>query len=47
VLSSRTNNPISLRKWPSRFSKYTKKKKHREVEIKRKQRKQLEASMVK
>lgn len=43
VLSSRTNNPLSMRKWPSRFKKYSKKKKHREVSMKRKQRKQLEA----
>lgn len=46
VISSRTNNPISLGKWPKRFKKYSKKKKHREVSIKRKQRKQLEANMA-
>ena len=43
VISSRTNNPISLRKWPKRFKKYSKKKKHREVSMKRKEKKQLEA----
>ena len=47
VVSSRTNNPISLKKWPKRFSKYSKKKKHREVSIKRKERKQLEANKAK
>lgn len=47
LLSSRTNNPISLRKWPSRFKKYSSKKKHREVEFKRKERKQLEANIAK
>ena len=47
VLSSRTNNPLSLRKWPSRFKKYNKKKKHREVSMKRKERKQLEANAAK
>ena len=47
VLSSRTNNPLSQRKWPSRFKKYSKKNKHRQVEMKRKQRKQLEANAAK
>lgn len=47
VLSSRTNNPLSLRKWPKRFKKYSKKKKHRKVSMKRKERKQLVVNMVK
>jgi len=42
VLSSRTNNPISTKKWPKRFRKYSEKKKHRVVSMKRKERKQLE-----
>lgn len=44
VLSSRTNNPVTLRKWPSRFKKYNAKSKHRKIDMKRKQRKQLEAN---
>lgn len=47
VLSSRTKNPYSLKKWPKRFRKYNKKKKHRIVKMKRKERKQLVASMAK
>lgn len=47
VISSRTNNPISLKKWPKRFSKYSKKAKHREVDMKRKEKKQLEANEAK
>jgi hypothetical protein len=44
VISSRTNNPVSLKKWPKRFNKYSKKAKHREVDMKRKEKKQLEAN---
>jgi len=44
VLSSRTNNPVTLRKWPARFKKYSKKSKHRKIDMKRKQRKQLQAN---
>jgi len=44
VLSSRTNNPITLRKWPKRFKKYSEKSKNRKFDMKRKQRKQLEAN---
>ncbi|MCG6976539.1 MAG: hypothetical protein LJE56_09065 [Acidiferrobacterales bacterium] len=47
VISSRTNNPLTLKKWPKRFSKYSKKKKHREVDMKRKEKKQLEANEAK
>jgi len=46
VLSSRTNNPITLRKWPKRFKKYSAKSKHRKIDMKRKQRKQLQANMA-
>ena len=44
VLSSRTNNPITLRKWPKRFKKYSANSKHRKIDMKRKQRKQLQAN---
>ena len=44
VLSSRTNNPVTLRKWPKRFKKYSEKSKNRKTDMKRKQRKQLEAN---
>jgi len=44
VLSSRTNNPVTLRKWPKRFKKYSAKSKHRQIDMKRKQRKQLQAN---
>jgi len=47
VISSRTNNPLTLKKWPKRFKKYSKKKKHREVDMKRKEKKQLEAKVAK
>lgn len=47
VLSSRTNNPYSLKKWPKRFKKYSKKKKHSKVKMKRKERKQLAANQAK
>ncbi len=47
VISSRTNNPYSLRKWPKRFKKYSKKKKHRKAKMKRKERKQLTANLAK
>lgn len=47
VISSRTNNPLTLKKWPKRFKKYSKKKKHREVDMKRKEKKQLEANVAK
>jgi hypothetical protein len=47
VISSRTNNPISLKKWPKRFKKYSKKSKHREIDMKRKERKQLQANEAK
>lgn len=47
VLSSRTNNPVTLRKWPKRFNKYSAKSKHRKIDMKRKQRKQLEANQAK
>ena len=46
VISSRTNNPYSLRKWPKRFKKYSKKKKHRKVKMKKKERKQLVANLA-
>ncbi|MFV1997171.1 MAG: hypothetical protein ACC641_04085 [Acidiferrobacterales bacterium] len=46
VISSRTNNPYSLKKWPKRFKKYNKKKKHRKVEMKRKERKQLAVNLA-
>jgi len=46
VISSRTNNPYSLKKWPKRFKKYNKKKKHRKVKMKRKERKQLAANLA-
>ena len=47
VLSSRTNNPVTLRKWPKRFHKYSEKRKHRKIDMKRKQRKQLQANVAK
>ena len=47
LISSRTNNPVTLKKWPKRFAKYSKKKKHREVSMKRKEKKQLEAGIAK
>jgi hypothetical protein len=47
VVSSRTNNPLTLKKWPKRFAKYSKKKKHRKVDMKRKEKKQLEANEAK
>lgn len=46
VISSRTNNPYTLKKWPKRFKKYSKKKKHRNVKMKRKERKQLAANLA-
>ena len=47
IISSRTNNPLSLRKWPKRFKKYSKKKKHKKVSMKGKERKQLAANIAK
>jgi len=47
VLSSRTKNPYSLKKWPKRFKKYSKKKKHSKVKMKRKEHKQLVANVAK
>jgi hypothetical protein len=47
VLSSRTNNPVSMKKWPKRFRKYSEKRKHRAVSMKRGERKQLEQNEAK